>query len=294
MLALLTVRVVVALITFFVAGIGAVAYFLVHGKPPEPVAPAVVETPRVVGAVHTVVGTSVEGRSIETVSYGNGSTQLLFVGGIHGGYEWNSSVLAYAAMDYFAAHPETIPQNVTVTIIPAMSPDGTYKVVGKEGRFDALDVPPSPDQSPGRFNAHGVDLNRNFDCKWQPNGTWKNNTVSAGTAPFSEPEAAALRDLIFKIRPAAVVLWHSKANAVYASQCENGILPKTLDIMNAYAKGSGYPAVKEFTAYPTTGAAEDWLAAIGIPAISVELSTHETVEWEKNLGGMTALINLFR
>ena len=39
-----------------------------------------------------------------------------------------------------------------------------------------------------------------------------------------------------------------------------------------------------------TGDAEGWLASIGVPAITVELSTHETIEWQKNLAGLTALI----
>ena len=45
-------------------------------------------------AVSTVIGTSVEGRNIEATTYGSGDTHLLLVGGIHGGYEWNSSILA--------------------------------------------------------------------------------------------------------------------------------------------------------------------------------------------------------
>ncbi len=59
--------------------------------------------------------------------------------------------------------------------------------------------------------------------------------------------------------------------------------------MNAYAKASGYAAVPAFTSYPVTGDAEGWLASIGIPAITVELRTHQTVEWEQNLAGVKAL-----
>lgn len=294
MFALLAVRVIVAIVALFIAAAGFVTYFFLHGRPPEPVAPAVVEAPRRVGPEHSMIGMSVEGRSIDAYTYGNGPTQLLFVGGIHGGYEWNSVVLAYTAMDYLAVHPEIIPTNVTLTIIPSANPDGVYKVVGKAGRFSVVDVSASEDHSPGRFNAHGVDLNRNFDCKWQATGMWKNKTVSAGTAPFSEPESAALRAFILKIHPTAVVWWHSMAGAVYASQCEGGMLPQTLTLMNAYAQASGYPAVKEFTAYPTTGASEDWLASQGIPAITVELSTHESVEWEKNLAGIRMLFDLYK
>ena len=64
--------------------------------------------------------------------------------------------------------------------------------------------------------------------------------------------------------------------------------------MNAYANAAGYPAVDEFNSYAITGAVEDWLASQNIPAITVELKTHETIEWDKNLAGMKALFEYFR
>jgi hypothetical protein len=63
--------------------------------------------------------------------------------------------------------------------------------------------------------------------------------------------------------------------------------------MSAYAKAAGYNAVKSFDAYPISGDAEGWLASIGVPAITVELKTHETVEWDKNLAGIKALLNYY-
>ncbi len=241
-----------------------------------------------------VVGTSVEGRSIESYRYGTGDTRVLFVGGIHGGYEWNSTLLAYQFIDYIEANPGVIPANVTVEIIPTANPDGLFRVLKKEGRFALADVP--ADEGPlgtGRFNANSVDLNRNFACKWQPTSMWRGNVVSAGTTAFSEPEAAAVRDFVLEKTPAAVVFWHSQSNAVYASECENGILAGTRTLMNTYATASGYPAVDVFGAYPVTGDAEGWLASIGIPAVTVELSTHKTIEWEKNLAGFVALMKLY-
>ena len=86
-----------------------------------------------------------------------------------------------------------------------------------------------------------------------------------------------------------MVFWHSQANAVYASECEDGILPETRAITKAYSRASGYPAMDSFDAYEVTGDAEGWLASIGIPAITVELKTHEAIEWEKNLAGIKAL-----
>ena len=241
-----------------------------------------------------VIGTSVEGRAITAHTFGDGKEHLLFVGGIHGGYEWNSVLLAYEFIDYLEQNPEIVPHNLAVTIIPSANPDGVYKVIGKEGRFLPSDAPSDKkDAAVGRFNANEVDLNRNFDCKWQPESTWQNKTVSAGTKAFSEPEAVAIRDFVLTHRPKAVVFWHSQANAVYASECEEGILSETRSVMNAYALAAGYKAVDTFDAYEVTGDAEGWLASIGIPAITVELKTHETIEWERNLLGVRALFDFY-
>jgi len=266
----------------------AIAFFLFRPAPaPEPVAEVPVAT-----STREVIGASVEGRALEAYTYGSGEEALAFVGGIHGGYEWNSVLLSYELMDYLAANPSVIPANMRVVVIPSANPDGVAKIVGKEGRFSAADVT-AADQAPGRFNANGVDLNRNFGCKWQPEATWRGNKVSAGTAAFSEPEAQALRDFFLKTRPKAAVFFHSQANAVYASECTEGVLPETLAVMNAYAGAAGYPAVASFDAYPVTGDVEGWLASIGIPALSVELSSHEAVEWAKNRLGVEALLKQY-
>ncbi|KKU03934.1 MAG: Peptidase M14 carboxypeptidase A [Parcubacteria group bacterium GW2011_GWA1_47_8] len=266
------------------------AFILLHKEVPVPkVTP--LESQTVQLTEHKVIGKSVEGREIEAYTYGNGATHLLFVGGIHGGYEWNSVVLAYRFIDYLKENPTVVPKNLTVAVIPSANPDGVYRVIGKEGRFTIKDVPNDKKLAEtGRFNAHDIDLNRNFDCKWKPQSMWKNRVVSAGSKAFSEPEAAALRDFVVAYTPKSVVFWHSQANAVYASKCEVGILPETLDIMNVYAKASGYAAIKTFDQYETSGDSEGWLASINIPAITVELKTHETVEWEKNLAGVKALL----
>ena len=63
--------------------------------------------------------------------------------------------------------------------------------------------------------------------------------------------------------------------------------------MNAYANAAGYGAVPAFTAYPITGDAEGWLASIGIPAITVELKTYQSIEWAQNLAGVNAILSHF-
>lgn len=239
----------------------------------------------------SIIGKSVEGRDITAYHYGAGDTEILFVGGIHGGYSWNTALVAYGTMDYLKANPVIIPGNIKATIIPVLNPDGLAKVVGAAERFTAAEVSPSPAvQTAGRFNANNVDLNRNFDCDWQSAGIWQKTSVSGGSAAFSEPESLAIKNYIEARKPKAVVVWYSAAGGVFASNCHNGILPETDAITNIYAQASGYAAYDNFDFYQITGDMTNWLAKEKIPAISVLLSTHNDVELEKNLAGIKALL----
>lgn len=287
-----TKPVIATVVILMILGAGVFILAGLNEKPPEtpPIKPAEIsENPK-----YEIIGESVKGRKIEAFTYGNGEKHIMFVGGIHGGYEWNSVLLAYRFIDYLNENPEVVPNNLTVTVIPSVNPDGVYEVVGKEGRFTAANASTDKETlASGRFNAHEVDLNRNFDCKWKPKSTWQKKTVSAGPAPFSEPETAAIKNFVLENNPEAVIFFHSQSNAVYASECKAGILPETIDIMNIYSQASGYPAVKSFDSYEVTGDAEGWLASINIPAITVELKTHETIEWDKNLAGIKAIFKYY-
>jgi predicted deacylase len=290
--------IIAILLAVAIVAIGATALWWPQAEEPgtAPEAPAeptpeVTETP---GPAVSVIGSSVEGRVIEAYTFGAGETKLLFVGGIHGGYEWNSVVLAYDFIDYFTENPALIPNGLTITVIPNLNPDAVFAVVGKEGRFSAAEVLATESElAAARFNANDVDLNRNFDCKWAPESTWRGQTVSAGTGAFSEPEAAALRDYVTAHEPDAAIFWHSQSNTVYASECEAGIIPETLAMMQTYAGAADYNTQASFDAYSITGDAEGWLASIGIPAITVELETHTLTDWQRNVRGVTALLNYY-
>lgn len=294
-----TAKLIFATVIVVTVAVMGILYLLLGGN--EQLEPVAFEEPveEVISEPETfktesVIGQSVEGRDIVAVTFGNGDRHLLFVGGIHGGYEWNSTLLAYEFINYFNNNQRQVPEDLTITIIPTLNPDGLYESTGVVGEFSMTDVPdPETRVAAGRFNANEVDLNRNFACKWAPESTWRGEVVSAGDYAFSEPEAIALRDFVEKNPPEAVVFWHSKANNVYASECENGVLPKTLEVMQTYADAAGYGAVPVFDAYPITGDAEGWLASIGIPAVTVELETHDSIEWSKNMAGVTALLDMY-
>ncbi len=243
----------------------------------------------------TVIGSSVKGNEITAYHYGTGDKEVLLVGGIHGGYSSNTATLAFEMMDYFKDNADEIPSNVKVTIIPVLNPDGLEATVGTTGRFSASDLPSLESKKvEGRFNANGVDLNRNFACDWQAKAVWQSKEVSGGSSEFSEPESRALKSYVESANPSAVVVWYSSAGGVYASNCHNGVLPETKTLTQTFAKASGYPAKEEFNFYEITGDAVNWMAKQNIPAISVLLTNHTDSEESKNIKGVKAILEMYK
>jgi len=238
----------------------------------------------------TVIGVSADDLEITAYHYGQGKDEILFIGGVHGGYAWNTVEASYKMMEYLSENLKLIPENVKVTIIPVLNPDGLNEVF-ENGSLLAADVNPTLAETiPGRFNGNDVDLNRNFDCDWQTSATWQNKTVSGGTAAFSEPETLALKNYVEKNKPVAVISLDSAAGGVFASSCHNGVSTETLNLVSIYSEASGYKAYKDFDFYEVTGDMTNWLAKIKVPAITVLLTTHDDIEWAKNLAGIKAIL----
>jgi len=86
-----------------------------------------------------VIGYSAQRRPVEAYRFGHGPRRLVLIGGIRGS-EWNTILLAHQAVDFFSTHPETIPPNVTLIIIPAANPDGQARMLGHGGRFTAREI----------------------------------------------------------------------------------------------------------------------------------------------------------
>lgn len=295
-------NILIVLLTALILGVGAYMYFK---KSPSDAgtntqattttqSPIVKEPVVQVDKTKTVIGASVQKNNITAYHFGTGTQELLFVGGIHGGYEWNTVLVAYQLMDYLKANPNVIPKNVRVTVIPVLNPDGLKKVVGTTERFTKADVSGvEATVVAGRFNANEVDLNRNFDCDWQTKAVWQTKEVSGGTSVFSEPESQAMRNYVEKNKPTAVVVWYSSAGGVFASNCHGGVSTETRALTKTFAVASGYKAYESFDFYATTGDMVNWLAKMKIPAISVLLTNHTDTEWSKNQKGVEALLKYY-
>src|SRR6056297_201117 len=243
-------------------------------------------------AEEMVIGRSVEGRPIEVYRFGSGENSVVLYGGIHGGYEWNTVALARQLIEYFddAGRAEgVIPEGVSLYIIPVLNPDGLAAVTdGKElEEFD----PTSVDITKGRFNARGVDLNRNWDARWEPVSEWRNMEVDAGSHPFSEPETRALRDFVLRLKPTVIVSYHSQANGIYYSGKRDRWEPAR-SLAQVYSEASDYPIPqgRGLVSYRITGASGGYFYHKGIPEITVELARRTDSEFSRNVEGVLALL----
>ena len=211
---------------------------------------------------------SVEGRPITGVEVGGGPKWLAVIGGIHQGLESNTTDLVERLTTHFFQNSSEIPAGVGLVFIPDANPDGAAAGT--------------------RTNARGVDLNRNWDVGWTPDtyGPFGWVRGGGGSRPFSEPEARALAAYLIGKPVAAAIFFHSKGGAVIPGE---GLADST-GLARDVAQAARYIYLPEWTAYPLTGQATDYLASRGIPAVDVELSSHVDIDLARNLRGLRAAI----
>jgi hypothetical protein len=218
-----------------------------------------------------IFGYSVQGRELMAYRYGIGAQTIMLIGGIHAGYERNTTDLLNQVRLHIEANPQDIAPNTTFLIVPLLNPDGYT-----QGESLA-----------GRFNANGVDLNRNWGCEWQAEAQFQDMTVSAGSEPFSEAETRALGALIQQVRPSVVLFYHAAANGVFAGGCNDTSVSQAMSVV--YGEAADYPTGQDFTAYRVTGTAPNWVDSLGIPSADVELATSDSAELIRNVRGILAV-----
>lgn len=221
------------------------------------------------------IGTSAKGRSITSYSYGTGNSHVIMVGGTHGN-EVSSVRIMNDFVDYLEYHPDLIPSNRTVTIIPLLNPDGYAAGT--------------------RINGRSVDLNRNFPANnWKADVTMPDKSFlvgGGGSAPLSEPESSALASYVLARSPRMVMTYHATGGVVIPNGSGDSDA-----VARSYANASSVNYLNggssgTFFEYDTTGAFEDWLHdKHGIPTLLVELSSMTGSE----IGGhRSAMINIVR
>lgn len=222
------------------------------------------------------IGASVRGRPVIAYRFGTGSEMIIYLGAMHGS-EANSKSIMNEWFSEMDAHPERIPAHRSIVIIPTVNPDGIAAGT--------------------RFNARGVDLNRNFPANdWKSVVTTPDNsqpTAAGGPSPLSEPESQALATYINQTAPRLVMSFHSKAAVVEANEGGDSV-----SIASGYALRAGYRAVPKSQSapifqYDTTGALEDWMRdKLGRAAIVVELASSTNSEFARNKDALWYTVGL--
>ncbi len=215
------------------------------------------------------IGHSVEDRPIQVYRFGDGQRERLIIAGIHGGYEWNTIALAEELITHVQEHPEMIPKDVSLYILPNLNPDG-------EARSHGVD---------GRANERGVDLNRNFPALWQEDwprsGCWDYGPITAGSHPASEPETLAVMSFLQGHNIDALINYHSAALGIFAGGQPPD--PASLDLADSIAAVSDYPYPPIDTGCQFSGQLIDWASQEGVAAVDIELTNHTDTDFEQNL-----------
>lgn len=118
-----------------------------------------------------------------------------------------------------------------------------------------------------RENPNGVDLNRNWDEKWDL-GTEHSAEQSHGKRPFSEPETQLVRDLISDFKPTTFLSVHSGTLGLYmpwaydsqhlAQRNRAGMLSVLKDLDEAHCK-CPFGAAGLEVGYDCPGTSFDWV-----------------------------------
>ena len=138
------------------------------------------EIPKVVSAHRSVVGKSVEGRSVECFLLGEGDDVIFILAAIHGDEHMGIPLVQRLAV-YLHEHRHLL-QGHKVILMPIANPDGVVHY--------------------SHLNANNVDLNRNFDAANWRKGKWM------GAHALSEPEARIIKQLIQEYSPNRIVSIH--------------------------------------------------------------------------------------
>ncbi len=249
---------------------------------PNPLSTQVLETTPtpfylVNGPQPAIIGFSVEGRPLEVYTFGQGEVEDMIIGGIHGGYEWNTIALADQLITYVNENPDAIPSDVTLYILPDMNPDGDAR---------------SHDEW-GRVNANGVDLNRNFPIGWAPtwnrSGCYDLTLTTSGRGPGSEPETRLVMNFIASHNIQALIDYHSAALGIFPGGTPWDAASTRL--ARALASVTTYPFPPVNTGCIYSGTLPDYAVSKGAAAVDMELTNHQDTDFSMNLRALNVLVN---
>lgn len=217
------------------------------------------------------IGTSYLGRNIYALGIGNMEKFNLSVGSVHGGEYLTTMVLLKHFEDMLENYNSELEEKLNqkgYVIIPTLNPDGVDLSI--EGSTSAgfmkiyIQRIMDKDERVWHANARGVDINHNFDAKF--NNLKKLEiekgivspapTQYGGEKPHSEPETKALVDFCNNYNINMVFAYHSQGQEIYYDFGKNAS-KKSKEIAEKMGDLSGYQ-VAEPNGLASYGGFKDW------------------------------------
>ncbi len=237
------------------------------------------------------IGESLEGRNIyalkvsDNVHTDEDEAEVIFIG-CHHAREWISVEVPFLFGQYLLENYNSdsqvrdIVNQCEIWIIPLLNPDGLeysihfYRYWRKNMRNNG-------------DGSYGVDLNRNYDYFWGNDNEGSSPNPSSqiyrGSAPFSEPETQAIRDLLRQRNYQALISFHNYSqviiypwgytedlapDAVLLDQIAANMSTRIQSVHgNIYAYGQA-----GISLYLTNGDTTDWsYGTYGAPSFTIEL-----------------------
>lgn len=208
-----------------------------------------------------IAGKSVLGKALYYIKLGEGPNQVLY-NASHHATEWITTPVLMKFTknflhNYVNGKPlrgydlEKLRNKSTIYIIPMVNPDGVDLVINGLHKDNPYykDLSRFIDEGfdSWKSNIKGVDLNRNYNAKWEdyvklskklglnqpgPRGY-------AGPFPESEPESKAVADFTRLYDLRLVLAYHAQGEVIYW-KFDDLEPPESLPIGEAFAKASGY------------------------------------------------------
>jgi uncharacterized membrane protein len=241
----------------------------------------------------TSIGTTIEGRPIWGLRISNEPTvnnlskPTVIIEANHHAREWMTPEAVVYIAHYMLENYRTDPYiwniiNTTqVWLVPKVNVDGFIYDGNGDYPNGQMWRKNRRDNGDGTY---GVDLNRNYDWSWDKGDPNTASTVYHGTAPFSEPETQALRDLALASNVSVYLAYHSYSELILYpwgdtyEPTPDDILLRTLAyemqarIPNVAGGGRQYTVTQSIYLYPAYGVSEDWFyGATGAMSFTLEL-----------------------
>jgi putative gamma-D-glutamyl-L-diamino acid endopeptidase 1 len=246
------------------------------------------------------IGQTVDGNKLYDFRVGNPAAErhLLVFGGIHA-REYITAQLVMRQLVQLLSDQSTngsyeniavreLLSNTEIHFIPMANPDGiSISQLGLEGlhteavRETVRQIAAKDGKAltesylrQWKSNANGVDLNRNFDARWESYNDHLGHASAdhyKGTAPECELESKALADLTRQFQFDATLSYHTQGEVIYWNFGQEGELKNmSLLLANRVSELTGYRLDGNFQALDTAGY-KDWaISKLGIPSLTIE------------------------